>query len=96
MTRIRVDIDALEHLTDRMQRFQDHLVVTRDDVQHRVRGLHASWTGHAAAEQAAAHESWLRAVDELTTALAVLRSIAANARSNYAAACAANRGMWAS
>jgi ESAT-6 family protein len=95
MTRLVVDLGALAELTERMQRFQDHLSATRDEVQRRITALHLSWTGDAAAAQAASSAQWASATAELQEALAALRSIGETARANYAAAVAANRRMWA-
>ena len=46
MTRLVVDLAALAELVDRMQRFQDHLSSTRDEVERRVADLHADVDGH--------------------------------------------------
>ncbi len=95
MTRLAVDLAALAELVEGMQRFQDHLTTTRQEVERRVAGLHLTWSGGAAAEQAAAQRHWSMATDELQQTLAVLRSIGLTAHANYSAAMAANRRMWA-
>jgi WXG100 family type VII secretion target len=94
VTRLAVDLEALAELVDGMQRFQDHLTATRQEVERRVAAMQLTWSGAAAAEQAAAQRHWSRATDELQQALAALRSIGLTAHANYAAAMAANRRMW--
>ncbi len=94
MSHLAVDLDALAELADRMQRFEDHLTLVRDEADRRVAGLHATWAGEAAQLQQAAHRQWSDAAGQLQDALATLRSIAITAHANYSAAVAANRRMW--
>lgn len=93
MTRLAVDLAALAALVERMALFGDQLARVHDDVDARLGAL--QWTGEAAAAQAEAHARWSAATADLHGALAVLRSIAATAHTNYTAAAAANRRMWA-
>ena len=95
MSRVVVDLSQLTDLVDRMELLQRHLVQAHDDAAARVRELHMSWTGGAAFAHSAAHAQWSAAAAEVQDALAVLRSIAATAHRNYAAASLANRRMWA-
>ena len=95
MSRVVVDLAQLAEFLDRVELVQRHLVRAHDDAAARVRELHVSWTGGAALAHAAAHAQWSAAAAEVQDALAVLRSIAATAHRNYAAATLANRRMWA-
>ena len=96
MSRVLVDLDALEALVDRMARVQEQVARACADADARVRELSDSWTGAAAQSFAATHEQWRRAAVEVQDALVVLRSIASTAHANYVAAVAANRRMWVS
>jgi Proteins of 100 residues with WXG. len=95
MSRVVVDLSQLTEFLDRLELLQRHLVHAHDYASVRVRELHVSWTGGAALAHAAAHAQWSAAAVEVQDALAVLRSIAATAHRNYAAAALANRRMWA-
>jgi WXG100 family type VII secretion target len=95
MSRLVFDLEALAELVDRMAGLQDQVSRVCEDADARVHELHGSWSGAAAAAYATAHEQWRAGAVEAQEALAVLRSIASVARANYAAAVAANRGMWA-
>lgn len=94
MTRLVVDLDQLAEAVGRMERFQQHLVRTHDEVERRVRDMHVVWTGEAAVAQSVAQQHWAAASHDLQDALAALRSIASTAHTNYAAAAAANQRMW--
>jgi WXG100 family type VII secretion target len=96
VSRLVVDLARLAELIDRLEAFHSHLLRTRDDVDARVRQLHGEWAGSAAAAQASAHAQWKSGAAEVQDALAALRSVAATAHANYAAAMLANRRMWAS
>jgi WXG100 family type VII secretion target len=94
VSRVVVDLERLAELIDRMEHVQAQLTRTHDDVDARVRQLHGTWTGAAAARQASAHQQWLTGAGEVRHALAVLRSIASTAHANYHSAAAASRRMW--
>lgn len=94
MSRVAVDLDRLAEFVDRLELFAAHLSRARTEVDGRVQAVHASWTGDAAAAQAAAHGKWRTGAAEVHEALATLRSIASGAHANYAAAVHANRAMW--
>ena len=95
MSAIRVDLELIEDLVARMAAFEQHVGSLLDDLDARMRRMHVAWSGAAAAEQAEAHAAWTSGAREMTQSLTVLRSIAATARENYAAAVAANVAMWA-
>jgi WXG100 family type VII secretion target len=95
MSEIVVDLERLADLVDRMAHFQSQLAGVRDDADARLRHVHGSWTGAAADAQSAAHARWRNGAAEVQDALAVLRSIASTARTNYHAAVVANQRMWA-
>jgi WXG100 family type VII secretion target len=94
VTRLVVDLDQLAAAVQRMERFQEHLVRTHDEVERRVRDMHIAWTGEAAAAQSVAQQHWTAASHEVQDALAALRSIASTAHANYTAAASANQRMW--
>jgi uncharacterized protein YukE len=94
VSRVVVDLGQLDDLIEAMQRFESHLMRARAQADARMRVLHESWTGAAAATQAAAHARWDVGAGDVHEALAVLRSIAATAHANYSAAMLANRRMW--
>lgn len=95
MSRLAVELDRLGELVDRMALFEAQLERVRDEVDARIRALHVSWTGEAATRQASAHAQWRTGAAEVHHVLVALRSIAAGAHANYAAAAVANRRMWA-
>lgn len=94
MSRIAVDLELLEDLIGRMAGFGQRFAALGDDVDVRMRRVHAVWTGAAAAEQAAAHQRWSTGAREMREALVVLHSVAVTARENYTAAVQANLQMW--
>jgi WXG100 family type VII secretion target len=95
VSRLRVDLVGLDDLVAHLARVERELLDVGSQVDARVRGLHGSWSGGAAAAQAEAHERWSSGAAQVHAALATLRAIAATAHGNYAAAVQANRRMWA-
>ena len=89
-----VDLEILQDVIDRMLAFERSLEQRLDDVDARVARLHGAWSGAAADEQRVAHREWLAGAQQMHAALVTLRRIGATAHANYAAAIAANRGMW--
>ena len=96
MSRVVVDLDALDALVARMARLQDQVARVSEDADARVRDLHGSWSGTAASGYDTVHRRWRAGVSEAQDALVALRSIASTAHANYLAAVAANRRMWQS
>lgn len=95
MTSFTVDLELLQELVEQAAAFEQRFETLRDEVDARVRRVHAVWTGVAAAEQAEAQQRWTTGAAEMHEALTVLRSIAATARANYSSAVRANQQMWA-
>jgi WXG100 family type VII secretion target len=95
MSRLRIDLERLDRLVEQMRHVQEELRSAHHDVETRVRQAHLTWSGPAAAAQAAAERRWALGAAEVQEALAALHSIAATAHANYAAAAHANRRMWA-
>lgn len=91
-----MDLDALDELVARMARLQDQVARACRDAEARVRELRGTWSGVAASGYVAADEQWKTGAGEAQEALAVLRSVASTAHSNYVAAVTANRRMWQS
>ena len=94
MSRLRVDLARLDDLVEQMRRVADQLERVRTEVDSRVQAAQLVWTGRAAHAQVDAHARWTAGAAELHEALESLRSIAATAHGNYAAAVHANRRMW--
>lgn len=94
MSRLRVDLAALDDLIGRMQHFEARLAALRSEAAARTGELHATWRGAAAQTQAGAQATWAAGAGEVHDALVALRSVAVTAHANYAAATAANRRMW--
>ena len=94
MTQLRADLDALSELVDRLMRFTTLAEQLGDELDARVRALHADWVGAASSEHRAAHARWATGADEMRAGLEALSSAVATARENYAAAAGANVRMW--
>lgn len=94
MTSFAVDLELLTELTEQMAAFGQRFESVRDDVDARVRRLHAVWNGAAAAEQTHAHQRWRAGAAEMHEALGELRAISTTAHGNYSSALRANLQMW--
>ena len=90
-----VDLEQLEELVAALARFGDALDAVQTDVQSRMNRVHAVWRGVAAEEHAAAHDRWRAGSTDAHEALQTMRSIAATAHANYAAAIRVNGALWA-
>ena len=93
MSRLRVELDRLAELVDRMALVEAQLAQVRSDVAARTSRV--DWTGAAASRHAEAQARWASGAALLHEALAELRAAAAVAHGNYVAAVQANRHMWA-
>ena len=93
MTRIRVELDGLVALADRMAAVEAQLARVREDVTART--AHLDWNGVAATEHVEAERQWAAGAVLLHEALAELRALVRVAHGNYEAALRANRGIWA-
>jgi WXG100 family type VII secretion target len=89
-----VDLDALADVVARMAAFDRAVEAADVRVDSIAAGLAMTWTGTASAAYDAAHVRLRRDLRDLRTAVTGLRAIASAAHHNYAAAAAANRGMW--
>ena len=96
MSLLVVDVSRFSELVARLDRCQAQLAAACADADARLREVHTSWYGAAAANQAAVHRQWQAGADEVHAALQVLRSVAAGAVANYTNAAMANRRMWSS
>jgi WXG100 family type VII secretion target len=94
MTAFSVDLELLAALVERMTACGGRLTEVQDDVDTRMKRIHATWSGAAAAQHAQAHQRWVAGARQMHEALAVLRSIASTAEENYGAATRANVAMW--
>lgn len=90
-----VDLDLLAELIDRMSRTAAQLTVAEEDVDARMRRLHATWQGQAAGLHAEAHRRWVAGARQMREALQDLRAVARTADANYTSAVRANARMWA-
>lgn len=93
MSRLRVDLERLAALIDRMALVEAQLAEIRADVAART--THVDWTGAAAARHLEAQARWADGAAQLHDGLAELRAAASTAHGNYLAAAGANRRMWA-
>ena len=89
-----VDLDELGRLLAAMAACRAELDGLGDEVARRVRGLHATWSGRAAAAQDAAQRSWDAGFAEMREGLATMRLAGVTAYDNYAAAASTNVEMW--
>ena len=92
--RFTVDVDELLRVTGEMAACEDRLRDLAGEVSRRVEALHETWDGRAALAQDAAQHEWEAGFEAMREALARMRGVAAIAHDNYAAAVAANVGMW--
>ncbi len=91
-----VDLDDLEHTTQRLRGYQGYLADGLAELERRVRGLlGTSWSGIAAEAYSAAHADWNSGVTDVKEGLAELERAAVRAHGHYAAAMEANRRMTA-
>jgi WXG100 family type VII secretion target len=90
----RVDPEALADAVQRMADFQRRAEDMLAEIDSRVTGLHAAWTGEGAAAHAEAHRRWARGDAMMREALAQLRTAGATAHRNYTGAMAKNLSMW--
>lgn len=95
MTSFAVDTELLLDLVERMSTCQARFEELDDEVDARMKRLHAAWQGSAADLHAEAHRRWVSGSRQMTEALTTLRNIARTADANYNAAVSANRRMWA-
>lgn len=95
MTAFSVDTELLLELVERMGTCHARLEQVDDEVDARMKRLHASWQGAAAGLHADAHQRWLTGSRQMSEALVALRNIARTADENYTAAARANQQMWA-
>jgi hypothetical protein len=92
VSRVRVEVDELARLADRMAVVGAQLACLHEDVVRRSSVL--DWHGAAAAEQAEARRQWVAGAARLDEGLADLRAAVRVARGNYVATVQANRRMW--
>ncbi|NYD43151.1 WXG100 family type VII secretion target [Nocardioides panaciterrulae] len=92
--RFTVDLDRLEQVVDRMAAGASELESLLADLGARVRVLHASWDGAAAAAQLDAQHRWEAGFREMHAGLLRMRAAGGRAHQGYAAAVAANVAMW--
>ena len=92
MSRLRVELDDLTALADRMAVVGAQLARVHEDVAART--AHVDWTGAAAAGHAEAQRQWATGAALLHEGLAELRTAVRVAHGNYDAAVRSNRRMW--
>ena len=92
MTRLRVELDGLVALADRMAAVEAQLARVHEDVSART--AHLDWFGAAATEHAGAQRQWAAGAELVHAALAELRAAVRVAHGNYEAAALANRRIW--
>ncbi len=90
----RVDPQALADVVQQMAAFQRYAEDMITEIDSRVKRLHTTWTGQAAAAHAEAHQHWVRGEAMMREALAQLEKAATTAHGNYTGAVSTNLGMW--
>lgn len=95
MTAFAVDTELLLDLVQRMSSCHARFEQLDDEVDSRMKRLHASWQGAAAELHADAHQRWVTGSRQMAEALTILRRIAKTADENYSSAVRANAQMWA-
>lgn len=89
-----VDLDLLSSTIDALVGCEAECDRALDDVARQVGRLHLTWAGQAADAQAVAQEQWESGFTTMRAGLAVMRSAASTAETNYRAAVSANLAMW--
>lgn len=92
--RYRVDLEALEHFADQLAAFDRAAEKRANDVDSRIRDLHATWTGADAEAQAKYHQEWMEGIAQMRKAEEELEEAARKSHFNYTQAIAHNRKMW--
>ncbi len=89
-----VDHEELDDVVGDLERCQQRLQTTTDDLEAQVARLHETWEGLSAAAQREAHEEWEAGMRTMQTALEGMRRAARVAHTNYGHAVSANVSMW--
>lgn len=95
MTAFAVDTELLLDLVRQMSSCHSRFEHLDDEVDSRMKRLHANWQGAAAGLHAEAHQRWVTGSRQMAEALTILRAIAKTADENYSSAVRANGQMWA-
>lgn len=91
-----VDLDRLDGTVADLEAFERHLDSELAKLDALVAKLAGSWSGDAFEAYQAAHNTWTEGAARMRASLAQMRAAALTARTNYAAAVAANVAMWRS
>ncbi|UGT59409.1 WXG100 family type VII secretion target [Nocardia asteroides] len=88
-----VDPEQLRNLTAKLHGYQDFLSGHLAELEQRVQGLSAGWSGVAADAYTEAHHDWATALDDIRDGLSALEQTAARAAESYTTAVATNLKM---
>lgn len=89
-----VDLDDLARVVGEMAACHSQLHDVADALTSRVRALHGSWAGEAAAAHEVAQRAWDAGFAEMREALADMRTAARAAHDHYTGAASTNVEMW--
>lgn len=89
-----MDPEALADAVARMAAFTRYAEDMINEIDSRVTGLHAAWTGEGATAHAEAHQHWVRGEAMMRAALARMSAAGDIAHTNYTGAASTNLGMW--
>lgn len=89
-----VDTDALMRIIERIGEVEARAEASIAAMNAEVDGLHATWTGQAAAGHAQAHAKWAEGGRRMREALKYFQASGTVAHGNYTRAAATNTAMW--
>lgn len=89
-----LDEAELDAVIGDLERLENELESTTNDLERQIALLHESWEGLSAAAQREAHQEWEQGMNAMRDALARMRSAARTAHGNYTRATRANHTMW--
>ncbi|MBP1159792.1 WXG100 family type VII secretion target [Rhodococcus sp. PvR099] len=92
-SRFTVDLEQLDHVIARIAGLVGFVEENLDELENRVAGLPASWTGKAATAHADAHRKWEAGAKDLREGLDAMRTAARQAHEQYTGAVSANLQM---
>ncbi|WP_158608013.1 WXG100 family type VII secretion target [Nocardia panacis] len=89
-----VDLNGLQYQIDATAKLESALAALAEEIDRSVADLHITWIGVGATAHKTAHDSRIRALADMTEALATLRQRLAHAHAAYAKVGPTNHQMW--
>lgn len=90
-----VDTAYVEQVIDDLQKITSAIVDALTDADEQSARMHSQWAGNAADAHMGAHEQWAGKAQEMSDALAAMRTTLRGVSDNHMAAVSANSRMWA-